>query len=331
MKRRDIGPGLSHTATTQESHLEKGITTIKPVAPFDFDLTAGYHTYFQGRYGSDSLTGGVYRRLLDLDGNLVLASVRSIGSVEVPELAVELQGDRLSPSEVASATAQVAWLLGTGQDLAPFYSMARDDPALPSIVRRYHGLHLPHTASVFEALVLAILGQQIATNVARIIRTLMIETHGPRQTFDGETFYAFPRPEILAALTVEDLRKMKLSQRKAEYVKGIAQAALEWSALEWSPGGMESLHDLPDEAVVEKVVGLRGVGTWTAQWVLIRALGRPDGLPLGDLALRRAVSRVYFGGTEIDDRQLSEFSQRWSPWRAYATVYLFSALRTGMA
>ena len=58
---------------------------------------------------------------------------------------------------------------------------------------------------------------------------------------------------------------------------------------------------------------------------------RPDGLPLGDLALRRAVSRVYFGGTDIDDRQLSEFSQRWSPWRAYATVYLFSALRTGMA
>ena len=323
--RTDIGPGLSHTATTQESHLEERITTIKPVAPFDFDLTAGYHTYFQGRYGSDSLAGGVYRRLLDLDGNLVLASVRSIGSVEAPELAVKLQGDRLSPLDIASATGQVAWLLGTGQDLAPFYSMARDDPALPSIVRRYHGLHLPHTASVFEALVLAILGQQIATNVARIIRTLMIETHGPQQTFDGEPFYAFPRPEILAALTVEDLRKMKLSQRKAEYVKGIAQAALECS-----PRGMESLHDLPDEEVVNKVVGLRGVGTWTAQWVLIRALGRPDGLPLGDLALRRAVSRVYFGGAEIDDRQLSEFSQRWSPWRAYATVYLFSALRTGM-
>ena len=311
---------------TRESHLESSITTINPVAPFDFDLTAGYHTYFQGRYGSDSLTGGVYRRLLDLDGDLVLASVRSIGTVEAPELAVELQGDRLSASDISTATAQVAWLLGTAQDLMPFYFMARDDPALSSIVKRFHGLHLPHTATVFEALVLAILGQQIATNVARIIRALMIETHGPRQTFDGETYYAFPRPEILAALTVEDLRKMKLSQRKAEYVKGIAQAALDFS-----PKGMESLHELLDEEVVEKVVELRGVGTWTAQWVLIRALGRPDGLPLGDLALRRAVSRVYFGGKEIDDRQLNEFSQRWSPWRAYATVYLFSALRTGMA
>ena len=93
--------------------MTKAISTINPVAPFDFELTAGYHTYFQGRYGSDSLTGCVYRLLLDLDGNLVLASVRSMGTVEAPELSVELEGDGLSPGEVASATAQVEWLLGT--------------------------------------------------------------------------------------------------------------------------------------------------------------------------------------------------------------------------
>ena len=72
------------------------------------------------------------------------------------------------------------------------------------------------------------------------------------------------------------------------------------------------------------------MGQWTAQWVLIRSLGRPDALPLGDLALRRAVSKLYFGGDEINDSQLEEFSRRWSPWRTYATVYLFTALRQGM-
>ena len=154
--------------------------TIKPRAPFDFDLTAGYHTYFQGRYGSDSLTDGVYRRLLDLDGNLVLASVSSVGTVDAPELAVELRSHRLGHEDIKAATGQVAWLLGAGQDLAPFYAMADKDPAMSAIIQRFHGLHLPHTASVYEALVLAILGQQIATNVARIIRTLLIETHGPQ-------------------------------------------------------------------------------------------------------------------------------------------------------
>lgn len=297
---------------------------ITPVAPFDFELTAGYLTYFQGRYATDSLVNGVYRRLLDLDGQLVLASVSSLGSLEKPELSVELQGEGLTSDNVEVATDKVAWILGVGQELEPFYASAQGDPAMAAITQRFHGLHMPHTASVFEALVLAILGQQIATNVARIIRTLLIETYGPRQTIDGETYYAFPRPETLAALRVEDLRGMKLSQRKAEYVHGIACTALD------DPEFIEGLHHLDDEAVVRQITSLRGVGNWTAQWLLIRALGRPDALPLGDLALRRVVSRLYFQDEPLNDAEVDEFCRRWSPYRTYATTYMFTAMRTGM-
>ena len=298
---------------------------ITPVAPFDFELTAGYLTYFQGRYATDSLVNGVYRRLLDLDGQLVLASVSSLGSLEKPELSVELQGEGLTSDNVEAATDKVAWILGVGQELEPFYASAQGDPAMAAITQRFHGLHMPHTASVFEALVLAILGQQIATNVARIIRTLLIETYGPRQTIDGETYYAFPRPETLAALRVEDLRGMKLSQRKAEYVHCIACTALD------DPEFIEGLHHLDDEAVVRQITSLRGVGNWTAQWLLIRALGRPDALPLGDLALRRVVSRLYFQDEPLNDTEVEEFCRRWSPYRTYATTYMFTAMRTGMA
>jgi DNA-3-methyladenine glycosylase II len=274
----------------------------------------------------DSLAGGEYRRLLDLGSKLALASVRSIGSIEAPELAVEIQGDGLTADEAASAERQVAWLLGASQDLGPFYTLAGEDPTMSAIVRRFYGLHLPHTASVFEALVLAILGQQIATNVARIIRTLLIETYGPRQAFDGEVYYAFPRPERLGSAPIEELRGLKLSQRKAEYVQGIAR-----SALSFSPAGLESLHQVSDDVAVQRVQELRGVGPWTAQWVLVRGLGRPDALPLGDLALRRAVSRLYFSGDDVTDVQVEELARRWSPWRTFATVYLFTALRGGMA
>ena len=304
--------------------MEKLLTTINPTAPFNFELTASQHTHSQGRCATDTLTDGVYRRLLDLDGRLILSSAWSVGSVESPELAVELQAHRLEPEDVEAATKQVAWLLGAGHDLTPFYRLAREDPGLGPIVQRYPGLHPAHTASVFEALILAVLGQQISSNVARIIRALLIETYGPRESFNGDTYYAFPRPGTLAALTVDQLRQMKLSQRKAEYIQGIAEAALTFSSR-----GMESLHEMADEQVVQKVIELRGVGIWTAQWMLIRSLGRPDALPLGDLALRRVVSRIYFEGAEIDDGQLERFAQRWSPWRSYATGYLFTALRNG--
>lgn len=306
--------------------MDKSTTVVKPLAPFDFELTAGYHTYFQGRYGTDSIEGGVFRRLLDLDGKLVLASVRSVGSVEDPELTVELRGDRLTSEDAAAAAWRVGWLLGANQDLSGFYEHCGDQQGMADIIRRFHGLHLPHTPTVFEALVLAVLGQQISANVARVIRTLLIETYGPNRTFDGETYYSFPRPHTLAALSVEQLQALKLSRRKAEYVQGIAK-----TALEFSPVGLESLREMADDEVVAKIVELRGVGHWTAQWLLVRALGRPDALPLGDLALRRVVSRVFFKGEDLNDAQLEEFAARWSPWRAYATVYLFTALRDGIA
>ena len=305
--------------------MDRLITNLLPASPFDLELTAGYHTYFRGRYGTDSWVDGQYRRLLDLGPKLALASVRAVGTVEEPELEVELRGENLTPQDAAAGKVQVAWMLGTQQDLTPFYDLARGDPALAAICERFHGLHLPHTSSVFEALTLAILGQQIATNVARIVRTLLIETYGLRQAFDGADYYAFPRAETLATASVEDLRRLKLSYRKAEYLQGVARAARDGT------GGLDCLNEKSDEVVVQQVTQLRGVGNWTAQWVLVRGLGRPDALPLGDLALRRIVSSLYFDGEPITDEQLGPFSARWSPWRTYATVYLFTALRAGMA
>jgi len=303
--------------------MDRLIASIKPVPPFNFELTAGYHTYFQSRYGTDTMEDSVYRRLLDLDDKLVLASVRSIGTLDAPELALELQGPELSPDDVESATDRVSWLLGVDQDLAPFYELGRADQAMAGLVEQFYGLHLPHTASVFEALVLAVLGQQISTSVARIIRTLLIETFGPSAEFDGETYYAFPRPASIWASSPAELHTMKLTQRKSEYVHGLAGSALDPEM------GLERLEELTDQEIVEKLVALRGVGMWTAQWALIRAVGRPDALPLGDLALRRVVSRLFMDGEDVNDAKVEEIAQRWSPYRTYATVYLFSALRTG--
>ncbi|MBC8279709.1 MAG: DNA-3-methyladenine glycosylase 2 family protein [Chloroflexi bacterium] len=296
---------------------------ITPTAPFDFELTGGYHTYFQSRYGTDTMEDGVYRRLLDLGDKLVLARVRSVGTVDAPELSMELQGEALGPDDADMATARVSWLLGVDQDLTPFYELGRADQAMSGLIDQFHGLHVPHTATVFEALVLAVLGQQISTSVARIIRILLIETFGPSAEFDGETHYAFPKPETIWASSPAELHTMKLTKRKAEYVHGLAGTALDTAVK------LEQMGDLTDKQIVDKLVDLRGVGLWTAQWALIRAVGRPDALPLGDLALRRVVSRLFTNGEDVDDNQVEEIAQRWSPYRTFATVYLFSALRMG--
>ena len=295
---------------------------LHPVPPFDFELTAGYHTYFQARSGADSMDGAVYRRLLDLDGLLALASVRSTGSMDVPEIAVELCGDSLDETHTELAASQLEWMLGCEQDLGPFYDLAQSDPAMAGLAEKFRGLHLPRTATLFESLVLAVLGQQISASVARAMRLLMIERFGRKAHLDGVVYFAFPQPEVIAASTPEELRTLKLTQRKAEYVHGIAHAALE---PEW-PG----LEQLPDDEFVSRLVQLRGIGRWTAQWALVRGLARPDALPLGDLALRRGVSRLLCDGQSVTDAEVEQLAERWRPWRSYATAYLFAAMRSGM-
>ena len=300
------------------------VTTVRPVPPYDFELTAGQPNYSrEQQFKTEEYVDGCYVRLLDLGDTVALANVRSVGTVDQPELSVELTGDGLADADGDAAGRQITWLLGCDQDLRPFYDAVTGDPVLADVVGDFYGYHNTRTASVYEALVQAVMGQQIATNVARIIRSLLVENYGVRATIAGREWYAFPRAESLATAEVADLRQLKLSYRKAEYIQGIAQGAVD------SGDNFASTHDLEDDEVVKRMVAIRGVGQWTAQWVLVRALARPDGFPIGDLALRRTVSSLYFDGQEIDDAQLLAFSQRWSPWRSYATSYLFAALRSG--
>ena len=299
-------------------------TTIVPVPPYDFQLTAGQPNYSRDQeYKTEDYADDAYIRLLDLGDKVALASVKSTGTVDNPELSVTLAGDGLNDDDGRRAAEQLTWLLGCDQDLRPFYDSVLGDPVLAGVVADFYGYHSTRTASVYEALVQAVLGQQIATAVSRIIRNLLVQHYGVRATIAGRERYAFPRAAALAVARVEELRQLKLSFRKSEYIQGIARAALD------APDGFEEMHDLPDDEVVRQMVALRGVGNWTAQWVLVRALARPDGFPVGDLALRRTVAALYFDGAEITDRELLDFSARWSPWRSYATAYLFAALRSG--
>ena len=294
--------------------------SISPAPPFDFEFTAENQPYYRKGEGPAL---DEYQRLLDLGNKLVLATVSFNGDAERPELAVELQGAQLTPSDVKLSQIQIERLLGTTQDLEPFYRFADDEPVMANLVRTFYGMHQTLALSVFETIAQAILGQQLSASVARVIRALLIETYGPSLSVNGETHRAFPRPEAIAEASVEELRALKLSQRKAEYLHGLALAELE------TPEGLDRVQGLSDEDVVKEITALRGVGMWSAQWVLSRALGREDAFPIGDLALRRIVSQLYFGAEQLTDQQLGEYSIRWSPFRSLATSYLFASLRTG--
>ena len=296
---------------------------ITPTAPYDFDLTVGSMTYFQSRHAADMFEDGVLRRVLSISGKPALVSVRSVGSIDAPSLAVEVSGDGLTSVDTDEALRLVRRMLATDADIAAFYAMALDDPHLEPLVRNMYGLRATCAPTAYEALVLAILGQQISTHVARMLRNLIIETYGDRVTIGGEMLHSFPRPHTIAEAGVEGLRAIKFSGRKAEYITGISQQIVSGEL------SLEAMRDLSDDEIVSGLLALRGVGPWTAHWMLMRAFGRLDGFPQGDLALQRMMGILVGDGAPMPPDEALAYSERWSPWRSWVTTYMFGAGRTG--
>lgn len=303
--------------------METVIVKLTATPPYDFDLTAAAATHFRGQYGAENFQDGVLQRLLNLGEHLCLASVRSVGTVDVPQLELELKATSLDETIVAEACHQVSWIVGTDQNLTPFYNMALEEPKLALLIQGLWGLHISHTVSVYEALISAIIGQQVNSHVAHLLWNLLIQTFGPSVQVAGVTYYAFPQPEALVAAGMDGLRSIKLSTRKAEYILEIT------SRVASEELDLEDLRIHSDEDVIRTLTSLRGIGLWTAQWLLIHALGRPDGFPANDLALQRTLGILLNDGHHLHPEEASEYSRHWSPFRSYVTTYLFAAVRSG--
>ncbi len=285
--------------------------------PFDFALTAAHQTNYRGKAGSDLFVDGVYYRALWLDGGPLGVAARPVDD------GIEVSLPNGGPPQALDAAAEwVAWLLGLDVPMDGFYEMLAKDPVLSDAVGELRGLRHTRTETVWEALVHAVVGQQVSGIVARVIRDGLVTEYGSEVRVNRHVIHAFPRPQTLLEAGHDALRERKLSARKAEYVLGIAEMALRGDL------DHETLAPMSDEEAVAVLSGIRGVGRWTAQWTLMRALGRVDALPAGDLALQRIVGDHYFEGKRLTEQELEDFAeQRWKPWRGLAVTYLFSRIR----
>ena len=198
-------------------------------------------------------------------------------------------------------------VLGLAFDLGPFYDWAVRDDVLGPVTRRLHGFRPSLTPDPFEMLVGAITAQQVSLFAAVAIRNRLIERFGVRV---GNA-WSFPSRETLAAAREEELVTLGFSRRKAEYVVALARAEVD----------LRELAALPDDEVRARLVALRGLGEWTAEWFLARHLARPHAWPAGDLALRKAVADLYRG---LDVRVARE---RFHPYENLSAHYLLLARR----
>ena len=264
--------------------------------PYDFEAsTERFRTY--GRDPSNLWHDGGLHRI--------------IGGREV-RIEAAPGGVRIEPSD-ETLVPTVSWLLGTPFDLDGFWAWATADPVLADLRSRLSGYRPPLVADRWEMLVTSITAQQVSLHSAFAVRSRLIERFGAQH----QEAWSFPTRERLATATVDEIRATGFSTRKAEYVVGLARGDLD----------LDALDAMTDDEVVEAITVQRGLGRWTADWFLSRALGRPDAWPAGDLAVRKAVSFFYGAGRDLDETEVRHVGERFGSWRNIACHMLLAGAR----
>jgi 3-methyladenine DNA glycosylase/8-oxoguanine DNA glycosylase len=262
--------------------------------PFDFQLSTERFRAFGPDLANLWVDGALHRVV----GTRELRIEPAPGGAEVEPLDDETRPVALT-------------LLGAPFDLDGFYGWARADPVLARLTRELAGFRPPLAPDPFETLVTSITAQQVSLFAAFAIRNRLIECFG-RQV--GQA-YAFPTAERLRDATYDDLTALGFSGRKAEYVLGLAQ----------EPIDLDELASLPDEEVKERLVSLRGIGEWTAEWFLARHLARPRAWPVGDIALAKAVRSFY-----PEETDLVAARARFEPFQNLSAHYLLTGARVAV-
>ena len=198
---------------------------------------------------------------------------------------------------------------------AAYAHLSRADPVLGELIEQ-HGPYGPRPgADPYASLVRAILYQQLAGSAARAIQRRFYLLYGDD---DDRT----PTPEEIFGTSDEALRAAGISRQKAGYLRDLAQHCSD-GALDFA-----TIAKLADDAVIERLMAVRGVGEWTAQIFLLAELGRPDVLPVGDLGVRKGMEVAYGLAETPTPGRASEIGAPWAPYRSVGSWYMWRAAST---
>lgn len=287
--------------------------------PLDVAATLARYRLW-GEDPANRVDDGVFRRVLRHDGALVPYEVRWSGSVEDVRLAITVPGVR-SAAVGALAAAEVRRVFGLDFDLPGFYRMAKADPALAPLVEPLHGMRPTLAPKALEMLVGSITAQQVNLSFAFACRARLVRRYGTAVACGGAEVWAFPDAPALAAARVRELRALKYSTRKAEYIRDLARAVTA-GALD-----IDGLGAATNVDVIARLTALRGLGRWTADWFLARCCGRGDVCPAGDLAVRKAFDHYYGRGRTLSEDAIRRRARAWGPYQNLAVHYLLAGMR----
>ncbi|MGZ5202846.1 MAG: DNA-3-methyladenine glycosylase family protein [Telluria sp.] len=261
---------------------------------------------------AEQVAPGRVRKAVMLDGVPVLFDVAIRD--EVAECVVDAEGGATDTLH-AHAREALLGILGLRIDPVPFMQAARDDAVLGPMVARLPGLRIVQSATVFEALTWAIIGQQINLPFAIALRRTFIQLAGRRH---DAGLLCYPEAADVARLDLEQLTSRKFSRAKAETLLRLARLV--------DNGELALARDADPEQAAQTLLDVKGIGPWTVNYTLLRGYGYPDCSLHGDVAIRAAFQRLLGEAEKPTIARTEQLLERYKPHRTMAAAYLWASL-----
>lgn len=206
-------------------------------------------------------------------------------------------------------------------DINSFYELAKEDLILNPLMNKFYGLRLVGMPDFYEAITWGILGQQINLQFAYTLKRRFTEKFGEKITYEEVDYWIYPEAKRIAETTIEDLLELKLTLRKAEYLLDISKQIANDNI---SKSYFLSFEDA--KTIEKEMIKIRGIGPWTANYVLMRCFRKNEAFPMADIGLLNGVKVIENLSEKPDTTKMLALKEDWGKWASYATFYIWRLL-----
>lgn len=295
--------------------------TLPLPEPYSYDETLHYLTRSPAEC-MHLVEDRTVHKLIETAGQPVWVTVKE-HEIDRNVLTVRLAGDAPAAAVPEVASFVTDWL-DLRTDLTPFYRLTASDPLLQPLADSFRGLRIVGIPNLFEALCWAIIGQQVNLPFAYALKQRFVHTFGEPVEQNGIVLWRFPQPATVQDLSPEALRELQFTGKKAEYIIGLARLIADGALSKESL--LAARDEDEDRAVERRLLAIRGIGPWTAHYVMMRCLRDPAAFPIGDAGLHNALKQRLGLDRKPTEEEMKRLFSRWRGWEAYAVFYLWRSL-----
>ena len=291
------------------------IFRYKPVCPYNLDMTL--QTWAKWNESYKYYDGQTSSQTFEYRGKPLLLLVSQSHNKKLTFKVISKF--KFDKKDYAIIKKKILHLLNLDINLNYFYAHVRqsNDTVMKCFVKNLKGLSITRIGTLFETFIVTILSQQISTVVGIGFITKFYQLLGKKFKIENKTYYVFPTPKKVYSMPKRWFVKLGLTNKRAEYVRDVAKKFLTGELDE------NLLSTMDSEDLRETLLNIRGIGSWSANMIMLRGFGRVDAIPDKDLDLIRGMKKYYGVRT---NKGIQKIVEKWGNWKGLAWIYLITAI-----